>query len=265
MDRIYRIPESKLLSTGQAAKLLSVTPNTVLKWIKGGRLPAIRTAGGHYRIASEDLDDMVQDQSGVPNHQPSRAFVFCWEYHAREGKICGDCVTCLVYRSRALRCFELSSLGRDQGFKGTFCQQSSCEDCAYYQEFNEQPPRVLVVTDSVRMRKRLLAESHDSLLAMVFASCEYECSAVVHRFRPGFVVIDWALSEEICSSLCSNLLSDARIPGVQIILAAPDIGIVRQRLGMGIAGEIPRSFSLLQLEDYVMSLSQEVPQRLASN
>jgi excisionase family DNA binding protein len=265
MDRNYRIPDTKLLSTGQAAKLLSVTPNTVLKWIKGGRLPAVRTAGGHYRVASEDLEDMVQDQAGVTGDRPSRAFTYCWEYHAREGKICGDCETCLVYRARALRCFELSDLERDQGFEGVFCQQSSCEDCDYYRELNKQPLRVLVVTDSVSMRKRLLAESDDSLLSMVFASCEYECSAVVHRFRPGFVVIDGALSEETCASLCSNLLSDARIPGVQIILASQDGGKFRCRLGMGISAEISPSFSLLQLESYIMSLSQEVHQTLTSN
>ena len=48
-----------MLSTGKVAKLLSVTPDTVLKWIKNGQLPATRTAGGHYRIAQRDLDAPV--------------------------------------------------------------------------------------------------------------------------------------------------------------------------------------------------------------
>ena len=49
-----------MLSTGKVAKLRSVTPDTVLKWIKGGQLPAIRTAGGHYRIARRDLDGHLE-------------------------------------------------------------------------------------------------------------------------------------------------------------------------------------------------------------
>ena len=46
------MPEDKsnLLTTGQAAKLCSVTPDTILKWLKRGRLNGVRTAGGHYRI-----------------------------------------------------------------------------------------------------------------------------------------------------------------------------------------------------------------------
>ena len=40
----------KHISTGKAAKMLSVTPDAVLKWIKKGKIPARRTPGGHYRI-----------------------------------------------------------------------------------------------------------------------------------------------------------------------------------------------------------------------
>ena len=48
-----------LLTTGQAAKLCAVTPDTVLKWIKKGRLEATRTAGGHYRVALPDLEPFM--------------------------------------------------------------------------------------------------------------------------------------------------------------------------------------------------------------
>ena len=44
------------LSTGKAAKALSVTPDTVLKWIKSGKLDARRTAGGHYRIHPGEIE-----------------------------------------------------------------------------------------------------------------------------------------------------------------------------------------------------------------
>jgi excisionase family DNA binding protein len=37
--------QRNLLSTGRAAELCSVTPDTILKWIKRGRLSGVRTAG----------------------------------------------------------------------------------------------------------------------------------------------------------------------------------------------------------------------------
>jgi excisionase family DNA binding protein len=42
--------EPNLPNTGETAKIHSVTPDTVLKWINFGKLQAQRTAGGHYRI-----------------------------------------------------------------------------------------------------------------------------------------------------------------------------------------------------------------------
>ena len=45
----------EIVSTGQAAKLCSVTPDTILKWIKNNRVEAVKTAGGHYRITKEKL------------------------------------------------------------------------------------------------------------------------------------------------------------------------------------------------------------------
>ncbi|MBK5294232.1 MAG: helix-turn-helix domain-containing protein [Acidobacteriia bacterium] len=50
---------SEGFSTGEVARLCSVNPDTVLKWIKKGRLAATRTAGGHYRIEKHDLAALV--------------------------------------------------------------------------------------------------------------------------------------------------------------------------------------------------------------
>ena len=36
----------RYLSTGQAAGICSVSPDTILKWIRSGKLPARKTAGG---------------------------------------------------------------------------------------------------------------------------------------------------------------------------------------------------------------------------
>ena len=51
--------EGQWLTTGQAAKYCSVKPDTVLKWIKRGRLTAERTPGGHYRIRPKDLEPLI--------------------------------------------------------------------------------------------------------------------------------------------------------------------------------------------------------------
>ena len=44
------------LTTTQAAKLLSVTPDTVLKWVKAGKVKSYRTLGGHFRIPLSELN-----------------------------------------------------------------------------------------------------------------------------------------------------------------------------------------------------------------
>ena len=138
---------SRLLSTGDVARLLSVTSDTVLKWIKSGRLPALRTAGGHYRVAERDLDGLTRDPLGSDTSQEARGFAYCWEYYGAGGEANAVCLDCLVYRARARRCYEMSSLAPELGFAGAHCQ-TSCEECAYYQEVVRRARRVLIVTES---------------------------------------------------------------------------------------------------------------------
>ena len=40
-------------TTTEAANLLSVSPDTVLKWVRAGKIESYRTPGGHSRIPSE--------------------------------------------------------------------------------------------------------------------------------------------------------------------------------------------------------------------
>jgi MerR family transcriptional regulator, light-induced transcriptional regulator len=44
-----------LLSTAEAARRLGVTTTTIKRWADDGRLPHMRTAGGHRRFRSEDV------------------------------------------------------------------------------------------------------------------------------------------------------------------------------------------------------------------
>ncbi len=48
------------LTLRQAAVYLNVHDETIRRWIKGGRLPAIKVGiAGHYRVRQADLDKMV--------------------------------------------------------------------------------------------------------------------------------------------------------------------------------------------------------------
>jgi hypothetical protein len=182
------------------------------------------------------------------------AVLHCWEYHARNGEVRTDCQQCLVYRARALRCYEMSSLPPGAGYAGTFCK-TSCAECPYYQEQVRRKVRVLVVTDSVRLRELLRADAQSSSLHLEFASCEYEASSVVDWFRPEYVVIDCAHFEERCSELCANISADPRIPGVGIVLASPGGGWAGPRSNCKVVGEVPSLVSCLEMEKCIAGLN----------
>jgi len=239
----------RLLSTGKVAKLLSVTPNTVLKWIKSGKLAAIRTAGGHYRIARRDVDGLVPDDLGPGQSSGARGFVYCWEYYATGDTANAGCLDCLAYRTRARRCYEMSDLAPEVGYAGAYCE-TSCQECAYYQEVVLRPRRVLIVTESADLRRRLRDDNGDSRLEVEFAGSEYECSTACANVKPEYVVIDGVLSKRTRASLCSHLAADSRIPGVQIILAVPGEGGKVE----GVDRALPRTFSLAELEKHITSL-----------
>ena len=227
----------------------------MLKWIKSGRLRAVRTAGGHYRIAEDDVDHLISDESGTTPADEG-GFHYCWEYYAVGGEPGESCQDCLVYRARARRCYEMSGLAREAGYSGAYCT-NSCKECSYYQEVVQRARRVLVVTDSADLRRRLELESSGSRLELEFASSEYECSAACNDFRPEYVVIDGSLSKKVRASLCSHLAVDPRIPGVQIILAVTDGGPVTAETGSGVDRAIPRTFQLEDLEHHIIGLEVE--------
>jgi excisionase family DNA binding protein len=238
------------LTTGQVARLLSVTPDTVLKWIKKGRVPATQTAGGHYRVAREHVEHLFPQSAGLATNPAPSGLVYCWEFYSDDGAVGESCKECLVYKARALRCYKMSALSHESGFSGTFCK-TSCSDCPYYREQLQRERRVLVVTDSVRLRERLALESKDSPLLVRFATCEYECAAQLEKFQPHFVVIDCMLPHDTCNELCSHVSSDPRVPGVQIILTTPG---GRRNAGSGadeMRSQIPWSFSIRDLEDHI--------------
>jgi excisionase family DNA binding protein len=65
-----REPDPKFLTTRQAATRLGVTINAIKAWIREDQLPALRTPGGHHRIAETDL---VAFQERLAENSRSRA------------------------------------------------------------------------------------------------------------------------------------------------------------------------------------------------
>ena len=61
------------LTTTQAAEMLSVSPDTVLKWVKAGKLRAHRTLGGHFRIPFQELQQLAQTSARPAHLQPTEA------------------------------------------------------------------------------------------------------------------------------------------------------------------------------------------------
>jgi excisionase family DNA binding protein len=212
------------MSTGQASKLLSVTPDTILKWVKMGRLPALRTPGGHYRISEQDvqalLDASENADSGGRGLQAENGLLYCWEYFARDGRVKNGCFECLVYRAQALKCYEMNHLSKDLGYNGGLCS-SSCDKCSYLRYQLGRPFRVLVITDDTSRKEALLKEEDQKRINLQFATCEYECSLLIERFRPDFVVVDCAMQKDKCRELCNHLADDPRLQGNTIILATP--------------------------------------------
>jgi excisionase family DNA binding protein len=58
--------EPKHLTASQAAALLQVSPKTVSRWAKEGKLPFVRTLGGHRRYPDSEIRALVDSLSEQP-------------------------------------------------------------------------------------------------------------------------------------------------------------------------------------------------------
>lgn len=213
----------KYLSTGQAAAILSVTPDAVLKWIRLGILPAHRTPGGHHRIDRADLDLVT---TRTRRHQPAKAdpqrrpFRYCWEFYGN-GDLPDKCAGCAVYEMRAHRCYEVAKLAPQSGHLKAHCTET-CEECEYYRLVRKQNVSFMVVTDDEALAERLKKEAETRDFNLETADCEYFCSMKITNFRPDFVVVDCSLGRQTSSDISRHLIQDPRIPSVRVVLAGKE-------------------------------------------
>ncbi len=58
-----RTPDTpNLLTPGEVARLFRVDPKTVTRWAAAGRIPSIRTLGGHRRFPEDHVKALLNGQ-----------------------------------------------------------------------------------------------------------------------------------------------------------------------------------------------------------
>jgi excisionase family DNA binding protein len=242
--------QKEFLTTTQAAELLSVSPDTVLKWVKAGKIKSIRTLGGHFRIPRTAL--VLPDSEAAIEISPSlqtlreSAYQYCWEYLARGGEVKPDCLDCITYRSRTRRCYELRDLPEGLGCLRVYCK-SNCEQCDYFRMVNDQELNVILLSESGRLIKDWSGEGNTDGLDIRIAENEYECANIVQNFRPDFIVVDCALGKKRTAAVCRNLFNDSRIPVARIILASKTRQL-KKYCDKEVCGWITRPFTIRQLK-----------------
>jgi excisionase family DNA binding protein len=58
--------EPSYLRTSEVADMLYVSPKTVSRWAKEGRLPFMKTLGGHRRYPAAKIRELVQELREEP-------------------------------------------------------------------------------------------------------------------------------------------------------------------------------------------------------
>jgi len=58
--------EYELLTPGQVAVMFRVSPKTVTRWARAGKISAIRTIGGHRRFRASDVRRFVEAYEVLP-------------------------------------------------------------------------------------------------------------------------------------------------------------------------------------------------------
>ena len=244
------------LTTGQAAKLCSVTSDTILKWIRKGRLTAKRTAGGHFRVARTDLDSLTTPvvsgefparESRPPSPTPLR----CWEYMGGRNGVSEECKQCAAYRLRAGSCFEMARMGMEGELGRRMCA-TSCHDCVYYRRVMNIATPVLFITRDEALVEGLRADDPQGVAATIVRD-GYEASATILETRPAFVVVD----EDVIRAeerIVENLAGDPRLPGLKIILALSSGRAKRKGCAQnrdGVVCTIPKPFELQDVVEII--------------
>jgi len=252
-DKSKRPETQEYLTTTEAAKLLGVSPDTVLKWVKAGKVKSRRTLGGHFRIPASELElfasetsisgDSATVLSQAPTHQ------YCWEFLAGMGEIREECRDCITFRSRARRCYELKDVPGGLGCLNLMCD-TECSDCDYYRVVQGQGITVIALASSGKLISDLQGSGVREGIDIRFATGEYEAAALIQGFRPDYIVVDCSFGQRRTADICGSLFADIRIPVPRIILSSKTKRI-KDYCDREVFGWIRKPFSLQQLKECI--------------
>jgi excisionase family DNA binding protein len=65
MTRLEEYRRERYLRTSEVAVMLQVSPKTVARWAKEGRLPYLATLGGHRRFPATVIDRLVGELTSL--------------------------------------------------------------------------------------------------------------------------------------------------------------------------------------------------------
>ena len=117
---------SLILTFKEAEKYLKIPRSTLYKLLQEGRVPA-RKVGRHWRFVKAELEDWLKTSEG--GKAPGLMRPYCWQYWKKqEGVKTHLCMQCIVYRAKALDCFQLRTEATHQS---VMCEDD-CRDCSYY-------------------------------------------------------------------------------------------------------------------------------------
>ena len=65
-------PSEKFLRTSDVARMLHVSPKTVSRWAKEGRIPHLSTLGGHRRFPASEIERLMTELTGSRSGRTSQ-------------------------------------------------------------------------------------------------------------------------------------------------------------------------------------------------
>ncbi len=211
------------ISTGRAAGICGVTPDTVLKWIKKGKISAFRTVGGHYRIRLESLKPLLESPDKVLENLPGSSggeTGFCWEYTDFDGEESKNCRDCVIFKAKAERCLVYAGQNQYSDFADRNCKET-CEECEYFRYIRKSTYNVLIITNDNKFKEKINSGISGNM-NIKYSCCGYETAMTIQDFRPDYIVVDETLDKSDADEIITNLINDSRVHGAQIVIATED-------------------------------------------
>lgn len=258
-QKTHNVVAKKYYTTSEAARLLSVSSDTVLKWVRAGKIKSYRTPGGHARIPVEAINAILPDSKmairPVPQEELSPSFKYCWEFNSGIHGLNPECRECIAYLSRARRCYEIRSASGISLPPNSYCRDN-CEYCEYYRLMYTHEKAVLIVSQGKEWLNAVVEQSRNYGMHVETAASEYECAMRVNAIRPDVVVVDCGYGAARTRQFCRHIREDERLPMVRIILASK-VARIKDYCEDEIFGWISRPFTFDQLRAMIDGIEME--------